>query len=250
MNEHIHTLERLTMNALPAKEVLHIDDWYLRYTAGFTKRANSIYPLKQSDKSLEELIQLCEMWYETHKFPTVFKMTEASEPSELDSFLQQNNYAILDETSVLVLPYNNYDTEEDIDVKVVYTNHFDDLWFKHVCAFNQVEKRYIQVFKQLLLRIKARVCYAIVVDEDETILSCGLGVLEEGYFGLYDIVTNVKYRNQGVGRKLVHGLLQWGKDKGAHTAYLQVIKENAPARHLYDKIGFQEAYTYWYRVKK
>lgn len=147
-----------------------------------------------------------------------------------------------------MLPYESY-VSEPVDVQIRFDDVFHERWFEHVCRFNMVDECYTDVFRQLLLRIEARVCYALVVDENETILSCGLGVLDDGYFGLYDIVTNPDYRNCGLGRKLVHGLLQWGQTQGAHTAYLQVVKDNAPARHLYEKIGFEEAYTYWYRIK-
>lgn len=248
MKIDITTLEELTMNALPANEVHQLDGWYLRYTNGFTKRANSIYPLEHDGQSLDECLSICEKWYKIHQFSTVFKMTETSKPSGLDDFLQANNYFKHDETIVQVLSYERY-LAESIDIRVIYNEQFNDHWFDHVCSFNQIEEQFRKTFKDLLLRIKANVCYALVLDEKNKVLSCGLGVLEADFFGLYDIVTNPNFRNQGIGRKLVHGLLQWGKEKGAKYAYLQVLKENAPARHLYEKIGFEEAYTYWYRIK-
>jgi ribosomal protein S18 acetylase RimI-like enzyme len=39
------------------------------------------------------------------------------------------------------------------------------------------------------------------------------------------------------------------KEIGAKKAYLAVVNNNIIAKTLYEKIGFQEIYKYWYRIK-
>ena len=41
-----------------------------------------------------------------------------------------------------------------------------------------------------------------------------------------------------------------GKRLDAHTAYLQVVRDNQKAVNLYTKFGYKTIYSYWYRVKK
>lgn len=83
---------------------------------------------------------------------------------------------------------------------------------------------------------------------NEKTITCGLGVLENDFIGLFDIVVDKQYRNIGYGRHLVLGILQLGKSNGAKKAYLQVEKKNASALKLYSSIGFKEVYEYWYRI--
>ncbi|WP_314000074.1 hypothetical protein [uncultured Paenibacillus sp.] len=42
----------------------------------------------------------------------------------------------------------------------------------------------------------------------------------------------------------------WPALGGASKSYLLVIRNNAPANKLYDKFGYKEIYTYWYRSKR
>jgi ribosomal protein S18 acetylase RimI-like enzyme len=41
-------------------------------------------------------------------------------------------------------------------------------------------------------------------------------------------------------------LVGWGAERGATTAYLQVLADNAPALALYDRLGFATHHAYRY----
>ena len=74
--------------------------------------------------------------------------------------------------------------------------------------------------------------------------------MQARFMGLFDIVIDHDHRRQGHGKRLVRNLLVWGQQHGAHTAYLQVMLNNAPALQRYAKTGFLEEYQYGYRVKQ
>jgi ribosomal protein S18 acetylase RimI-like enzyme len=40
----------------------------------------------------------------------------------------------------------------------------------------------------------------------------------------------------------------WGEDLGGKDAFLQVEAKNVPAVSLYESMGFETMYTYWYRI--
>jgi ribosomal protein S18 acetylase RimI-like enzyme len=68
----------------------------------------------------------------------------------------------------------------------------------------------------------------------------------DGLIGLYQIATEISLRRMGYAKALVSALMQWGADKGAGHAYLQVEAGNAAARPLYASLGFQTHYSYDY----
>ncbi|WP_110933203.1 GNAT family N-acetyltransferase [Paenibacillus bouchesdurhonensis] len=73
--------------------------------------------------------------------------------------------------------------------------------------------------------------------------------IEQGYVGLYDIVTAKEERNQGHGEQLLLHILKWAEENGAAKSYVLVVQNNASANRLYEKLNYQHAYTYWYRCK-
>jgi ribosomal protein S18 acetylase RimI-like enzyme len=102
--------------------------------------------------------------------------------------------------------------------------------------------------RRLLERIEPPTGYATLREPSGQVVAVGLGVCDDGYTGLFDIVTDANFRRRGFGLALVTSLLAWGTAHGAHSAYLQVMADNHAALSLYQRFGFREAYPYWYRV--
>jgi len=70
-----------------------------------------------------------------------------------------------------------------------------------------------------------------------------------GYAGLWDIVgeghiTNIgvhpHYRKQGLGKRLIAGLLRIARERKLSALTLEVRKNNSVARRLYSRFGFKE----------
>lgn len=74
----------------------------------------------------------------------------------------------------------------------------------------------------------------------------GVASLAGDWVGLRAIAVDPEHRRQGLGRRVMAALLEWGAEQGATTAYLQVLGDNAPALALYDGLGFTEHHRYRY----
>ncbi len=242
----IRHLEELSLNALPALQTSYLDGWVIRFAGGYTKRANSVNPLYTSATSLDSKIKYCESMYAVRKQPTVYKMTSLSEPRELDKQLAQLGYREEPGASVQVVPLNHLEIPHQ--GRVTLSADANEQWLNAYFRLNNVQERYMPVMRHMIQHIAPQKCLAAVYIEGQ-IAAVGLGVLDRGFLGLFDIVTEPSMRQKGYGHQLMLYLLNWGKANGAGYAYLQVMMSNSPALYLYEKLGFHEVYQYWYRVK-
>jgi hypothetical protein len=67
----IRELEKLSLSAWPADTELRLDGWALRFTRGYTRRANSVHPLHESTRPTAQKIRECEQlyWMQSSKPP-------------------------------------------------------------------------------------------------------------------------------------------------------------------------------------
>lgn len=88
--------------------------------------------------------------------------------------------------------------------------------------------------------LENEVAYYVVAEEEGQVL---------GYAGLWDVVgegqiTNIAVRpsgrRKGVGKKLVEGLITYGKEKGLEVLILEVRESNEAAIKLYSGVGFKD----------
>jgi ribosomal protein S18 acetylase RimI-like enzyme len=241
MMDNIRILEHISLRAWAALETEQYDAWLLRYANGYTGRANSVQALDSSSLPLAEKIAYCENWYAERQLPCIFRLTDAMQPPDLESYLEKRGYHRYNETIVQTAPL--LDVDVSLDRRFHASETVSDDWLAAWGTWNDVPNEHIGTAKQMLSKQSStRACFGWLNDS-----AVGLAVCEGEFVGLFDIVVNPESRRQGLGNALVTSLLAWSKQHGASTAYLQVVANNAAAIALYDKLGFTTHHHYWYR---
>lgn len=84
-------------------------------------------------------------------------------------------------------------------------------------------------------RVALVACEAAGVIRGFVIARCGVEEWE-----IENVVVDPKLRRQGIGRRLMRGVLRQAREDNVATIILEVRESNAAARALYANFGFQE----------
>jgi ribosomal protein S18 acetylase RimI-like enzyme len=246
MNDHslIIGLESRLLNAWPSFDYQTYDGWILRLANGYSKRANSATPFLPNATLDDELIDyMIARFVEANVRPT-FRLNGLEAPNA-DETLKQRGFKEIEPTHVLAASIQQGDCE--LDPEVALEPQVSKRWVRAAAESYGGDKADDETLMRIVSRIRAKAAFATLSLDDRPV-AWGLGVVERGYVGLYDIVVAPDLRGIGLGRRVVSSLMAWGCGQGAHTAYLQVREENEIARSLYGALGFQTAYRYTHRV--
>lgn len=241
----ITEIETLSFKALPALESRYYDGWLLRYADGYTRRANSVNPIYESHEDIDLKISHCETIYTRKNRPTIFKMTDAVYPDSLDDVLTMKGYTKEAETGVYTLSFTEeYQLRDNIRIDTKLTT----TWLNNFVRLNNITASNAKTLEQMLGLIPTQCGYLSLI-EGEQVIGVALGVVDEAWMGIFDVVVDANRRGKGHGRVIMQSLLSWGMVQGAEQAYLQVQADNIVATQLYQSLGFTHQYNYWYRVK-
>ncbi|OME74676.1 hypothetical protein BSK65_03115 [Paenibacillus odorifer] len=242
-------IEEITLNTWPAEQSVLLNGWVLRTAAGYTKRANSVNPLYGEKSSLADLtnqIKLAEQYYKDAGLKPVFKITPYIQPTNLDEALAERGYTVVEPSSVRLLELEGLATP-DLRYEIQVQESLTEEWLNAFTKLSALSKDNGSTLTRMLSACLLQQGYILLFNNGVP-TACGLGVIQNGYIGLFDIITASDQRRQGMAEQLLLALLHWGKTQGATTAFLQVVQANTGASALYDKLGFKEIYQYWYRV--
>jgi N-acetylglutamate synthase len=250
-------LEERGFSAWPAPQNVYFGGWVFRIGGGFTKRANSANALgdRQDFRSdsinawtpLRDFGQVraeAERLYESKGLPTIFRLTPLA-GADADFALAEAGYRALDPSSVMTATLDA--ARPDANVKI--EEGPSPRWLNGVTSANGVAPSHRAIHDSIVRSIALPVACATWVVDGRAV-GYGLGVVDRGAIGLFDIVVAPPARGRGGGRLLTQALMAWGKQQGATGAYLQVIDANIIARRLYESLGFEVAYGYHYRRRE
>lgn len=245
--DHIHLLEELAANAWPAEIIQVVDGWRLRYTGNVHRRVNSVWPNEDNGRyPLSTKLELVEAFYQQRQAPARFQICPAALPAPLDEVLAERGYVIDAPTHVQTAALPPILHHTTATYPATLSPSFDEAWFAFDVASAQRSPHAAGVRRGIMQRIGPLAAY-VTVPLDEQIVGIGLGVVERGWLGLFNMRTHVAYRRQGIATAVIHHLAHWGQLEGASHIYLQVEQDNPVAQRLYEKVGFTTLYAYHYR---
>ena len=249
-------VEEASLNAWPALQQMLLDGWVLRFSKGFTRRANSVTAVYPSTQPALEKIRYCENLYAREGLPTYFRLTTLRDADGLDEALAERGYTQHESAHVLhrtlvtgtLAPGPGFALAPLGSFLATYT---ELTGLKGALGEQRSRRPRPQrpCTAACCAPSAAKRCSGCSPTVAQPV-ACGMAVVEGDLAGLFDIVTHPDCRRRGYGRILVQSLLAHATAMGASHAYLQVLADNAPALALYDGLGFSTLYEYWYRVSK
>ena len=249
--QEISFYEELQNNAFPALQNVFYDGWSVRFGGGFTYRVNCANPMYPEHLPVPEKVKYVEKLYrESGLSMTIFKMHEGMDPArmlECEMVLDHRGYTTERNGNIFVGDLRTFDRRTNTEV--IVSGEMTDEWLDGFLTMNGTADAQRAAAMEMLKNIHYPIAAASIV-ENGKMVACGLGVMERGHVGLYDIYVDASCRRRGLGGDICTAIMNYGKENGCHTAYLQVLADNFGARALYRMLGYSETYEYWFRLKR
>jgi len=193
------SIEEMAMNALPSLQTVFFDGWIIRMTDGYRSQTNAVHPIYSFNGNLDYKINYCENLFKNNKLPVIFKIIECEEQKEIDKKLEELNYKKDELTYVQICNeiqplHNKYDN-------IIIENNFSENW--NNCFYeckNLKDKKIIETIEKVQKNIRQRII-CVHKTENQKVIGCGYGVIENGFVGLFDIVVKEEFRGKGYGNR-------------------------------------------------
>lgn len=233
----VRLLEDCCFNAWPTATTVFLDGWVVRLDGGHVYWSNSASPLHPRSMPQHELITRVENLFRVQDLAPVFRLSPLA-PPDLEAALDKRGWE-LHEPSVVMRAARIAGDAEHASIRMADTA--DAAWIEGAMTAYGYGAQGIDALTRLLANLDLPAGFLTVVENGRAI-GWAMGVAERGHIGLHDIVVEPAARGRGIGRRLVAGLLAYGRKQGAGAAYLQTRESDDAARGLYASFGFEEVY--------
>lgn len=237
----VRRLEELAFRGWPALETRDLAGWRLRFSHGYTKRANSINPLGPEAQCGPEAVSALEAPYlDLGQTPT-WRLTPLAPPA-IRPLLAGRGYRAIERSLLQVCTLH---TGFTVDAEVRIVPRPTPAWIEAFCLHSPVPPRHRETMQRMLGAIAVPAGFAFVEEAGQP-MAMAIGVVEGDHMGLFDVLVMPAARRRGLARRVTESLYAWAWGHGARFAYLQVVATNAAALPLYADQGFRTVYGYEY----
>jgi ribosomal protein S18 acetylase RimI-like enzyme len=248
-----HDLEAIMVEGLAPLERGELGGWLLRAADGFTGRANSVLPLGDPGVSLSEAVDYCQSWYDQRGLPPLFSLFGpagfAAGDDPLGADLLARGYQQVKSTAVLTAATGELPPELPHlgGAQVLLESTPSPVWWDAWAAARghpdavRATARAVMTGSPDQLFARLEVGGAVI----------GLGriVFAQGWAGVFALHVGPQHRRSGAALQLMGALGEASRSRGIRSLYLQVLKANAPALSLYERLGFATHHEYSYLAR-
>lgn len=244
-------LDDAMARAWPPAITERIAGWTLRYTAGVTRRANSVLAVG-APADLAASIAAAEAFYARHAASPAFLISDASTPSDVGAALVERGYVEDAPTWILHRDVDSYSppqarrTEWRIDSADLVTDEwFDSYW---TVEGGRRGLAAVRVFRDVLLRPRLPTRFVTVADEG-AVFAVGQVVVVGDIGCLQCLATVPSHRRLGAGAAVVDALEREAASLGAKVVFGAVMADNAASLGMFDRLGYEPSHQYRYLVR-
>lgn len=245
--ELLSRIEDAGLNASAPPQQRWLDGWLLRFSPGKAKRARCINAVAAGRLPAPDKLALAERVYAEAGLPMIVRITPFSLPPGLDEVLASLGMQAFDDTRVMVIDLDQVTDPSPRSSGVAIQPIGVEAFAQLVGAMRGSPIAQRQAHAERLANGPVPFS-AFELKRDGETLACGQIAIESDLVGLFDVFTVPQARGQGLATQVCTHLMWVAKERGARFAYLQVDSGNAPARAVYHRLGFRDAYCYHYRA--
>jgi N-acetylglutamate synthase len=239
----VRRLEELAFAGWPALESRDMAGWRLRFSRGYTKRANSINALGPDAQIDSKTLDAVEAAYrERHQRP-VWRLTPLAPPAVVE-LLARRGHRPIERSLLQVCPLDpGFAPSPEVSIQ----SEPSAAWIEAFCTYSPVQPEHRDTMRRMLASIAAPAGFAFVEEAGQP-MAMAIGAVQGDHMGLFDVLVTPQARRRGLARKVTESLYAWAWRHGARFAYLQVVATNQAAMPLYAAQGFRTVYDYEYFV--
>jgi GNAT superfamily N-acetyltransferase len=237
-------IEEVCFNAFPSLKQVLYGNWLMRFADGLTRRANSVNALRPECAGDDPMavIAAAEALYREQGLPTIFRVLSILDPA-LDRALTARGYSGEGPSCLL---YGAIGAIAAADPAVRLSPRPEPEWLAAMARLQGHSPAQAATYRRIVAAIAVPARFALLA-VDGVPAALAYGALHDGLLCYESVVTDPRYRRQGLGRRVIAGLAHWAREDVAAGACLEVETGNAPALALYARFGLAEAYRYHYR---
>lgn len=238
-------IEETCFNAFPSLKQVLLRNWLLRFSAGLSRRANSVNPLSPECVDTAAAVAAGEALYRAHGLPTIFRVPSIVDAA-FDRELAARGYGSEGESCVLYGAIDALDLDAPAGPPVRLAAAPEAEWLRAMARLQRHTAAQRTIYRRIVGAIAIPARFALLAIDGRP-AALAYGAIHDGLLCYKSVITDPRQRRQGLARRVIASLACWARDSGAAGACLQVEAKNAPARALYAGFGLADLYRYHYR---